>query len=411
MHRTERIGCFRAPIHLKGEPTSAAALKKRNAMEMNEKVVGVLAEILKDKFGMATQRQIDLAIADIVKRTGVRTQGGSVNSFSLSKLIRGCRVISGMAALAENTAESDVAYCKALSTGATPGSYLVPTIQADEIIAFLSIGGAARSAGVRIWPMQGIQKMNVPVATAAPSWVWMAQNSQQTATDPNLGQMAFDLKERRALIAIPNQLLAVSVPAFDTLLAELLALGAAEHEDTAIFATSTVSGGPTAIMSASGISTLTVGGSANGGNVAFVDILAVLAKAAAVKARPPFVWFMSPRTFYQRVLGLVDLNSRPITIPTATQGLYNTVQFSLMGWPVFITPFILENEAVGSGTNQSHILFSNPKYIHLAQDSAIEIAVSTERYFDYAQTAVRGIAHLDTGVAPAAGVIALIGVN
>jgi HK97 family phage major capsid protein len=201
------------------------------------------------------------------------------------------------------------------------------------------------------------------------------------------------------------------VPAFDTLLAELIGLGAGEHEDTAFFGTTTVSGGPTALMHAANISVINSnGGNANGGTVLFTDILGVLAKAAAVKAKPPFCWFMSPRTFYQRILGMVDLNSRPITVPTATQGLYPSVQFSLLGWPVFVTPFILENEAVGSGTNQSHIIFSNPKYLHIGQDGSIEIAVSVERYFDYAQTAVRSVQHEDFGFAPAAGIVAFVGI-
>jgi HK97 family phage major capsid protein len=143
----------------------------------------------------------------------------------------------------------------------------------------------------------------------------------------------------------------------------------------------------------------------------YSDILAVLAKSAAVKAKPPFAWYFSPRTFYQRVLGLIDLQSRPIVVPTATQGLYPSIQFSLMGWPCYISPFILENEAVGSGSSQSHVIFSNPSYIHLAQDNSIEIAISTERFFDQNSTAIRAVQHLDGAVSPAAGVVILFGVN
>ena len=239
----------------------------------------------------------------------------------------------------------------------------------------------------------------------------MAQNSVQTPTDPNLGQMAFDLKERRCLTAVPNQLLATSVPAFDQLLGQLIGLAAAEHEDTAMFNTTTVSGGPTALFAASGITMVNTGGSANGGNISYSDILAVLAQAAAVKAKGPFAWFFSPRTFFQRILGLVDLQSRPLTIPTLTEGLYAAPAYRLMGWPAYVTPFLLENEALGSGTNQAHAVFTNPSYVHIGQDSSIEIAISTERYFDCAQTAIRGLSHEDFGFAPSAGVICLRGIN
>src|SRR5437868_13926807 len=151
---------------------------------------------------------LDKAVADLLRRTQERSAGGKP-AFSLSKMIRGLRALHGEP-INPQSAEDDVKYLRALTTGATPGSYLVPNIQAEEIVAYLSIGGILRASGARIWPMNGIQKMIVPTALGAPTWVWMAQNSVQTPTDPNLGQMAFDLKERRSLVAIPNQLLAVS---------------------------------------------------------------------------------------------------------------------------------------------------------------------------------------------------------
>jgi HK97 family phage major capsid protein len=264
---------------------------------------------------------------------------------------------------------------------------------------------------VRIWDLDGVQKMTVPTELGAPSWVWMAQNSVQTPTDPNLGQMAFDLKERRALVAIPNQLLATSVPAFDTLLAELIGLGAAEHEDTAFFATSTVSGGPVALKSASSTTAILVGGSANGGNLGYADLLSCLSNMVAQKGKGPFAWYFSPRTFYSRVLGMVDSQSRPIVIPTFSQGLYGQVQFTLLGYPVYVTPFILENESNGSGSSQSHAVFTNPKYLHIAQDANIAMAISTERFFDANQTAVRAVQHEDFGYAPPAGIVILNGIN
>jgi HK97 family phage major capsid protein len=384
-------------------------------MQVDESVAKQLAELLVEKFGITTNAQLDRAVADIIRRTDERQARG--NTFSFAQAVRGMSAVAGHS-LNDRTREADIAYARALSTGSTPGSYLIPTMQADEVIAFLSLGGVARSAGVKVIPMSGIQKLNIPTALTAPTWVWMAQNSIQTATDPNLGQVSFDLKTRRALIAVPNELLASSVPAFDTLLAQLIALAAAEHEDTALFATSTVSGGPQAIMSAAGITTLNAGGgSANGGNLTYADILSVLAKAANVKAKPPFCWFASGRTFYQRIMGLLDLQSRPIFIPS-TDGLYKGPNVGtvapvgmLMGFPVFVTPAILENEAVGSGTNQSHLIFTNPGYILLAQDQALEIAISSEFLFSANQTCIRAVSREDAAVAPAAGLIALVGIN
>jgi HK97 family phage major capsid protein len=376
---------------------------------ISDQVLNTVAETLQTKFGFATTSQLDRAVSDLLKKTQEKVAGR--NNFSLSTMVRGLRAMQGTP-LTPKTAEADVAYVKALTTGATPGSYLVPTIQADEIIGYLTIGGIARSSGVRVWPMNGIQKLTVPTATAVPSWVWTAQNSVQTPTDPNLGQMAFDLKERRCLIAVPNQLLAVSVPAFDTLLAELIGFGAAEHEDQAFFNTTTISGGPTALFATANIAMVNCAGSANGGNFSYADILTCMSTMVAAKGQGPFAWYFSPRTFYQRILGLVDLQSRPLTIPTLTEGLYAGAQYRLMGWPVYVTPYLLENEALGSGTNQAHAIFTNPsRYLHIGQDSGIEIAFSLERLFDSAQTMIRGIQHEDFQYCPPSAVICCRGIN
>jgi len=386
---------------------------------LNDAIAKELSALLIEKFGFATTSEVDRAMAEILKRTDVRTkQKGS--GFSYCSAFRGMLAMMGQT-LNQNTAEADVRYCKALSTGNTPGSFLVPTIQSEEFIEYLTLGGVARASGVRIWDMVGIQKLNVVSALASPTWVWTGQNSQQTPTDPNLGQLSFNLNERRAIVAVPNQLLAVSVPAFDTLLAVLLGASAGEFEDTAMFNTTSVSGGPTAMYAASGVTIINAGGgNANGGNLTFADLTTVLATESAAKAKPPFAWYCSPRTFWQRIYSMVDLQSRPLFIPTLSQGLMGgpgqprlgiAPVGNLLGYPIYITPAILNTEAVGSGSNQSHLVLANPQYIHIAQDGAVAIAISTERYFDSNQTAVRAVQQEDFGYAPAQGITILAGVN
>jgi HK97 family phage major capsid protein len=219
------------------------------------------------------------------------------------------------------------------------------------------------------------------------------------------------------LIQIPNQLLAVSVPAFDTLISELIGLAGAEHLDAALFASSQVSGGPINFIGVPGVSFINANGnSANGGSLLFTDLLAVLAKAAAVKAKPPFVWFASPRTFFQRIYGMVDSSSRPLFIPVATQGLQEAPRGTfyvgnLLGFPLFVTQQISETESVGSGSNQSHLCFCNPGFLHIAMSDAIALAVSTEAAFSSNATMLRGVQQIDAGVAPPQGLIVLQGIN
>jgi len=388
-------------------------------MALSSTELNKLIDVLVERGGLATTSQLDKAVADIVRRTQQRQ---AKNGASLSTIIRGLRIAAGQPPLNPDTAQADTAYLqatcqRALSTETQPGSYLVPTIQADEIIEMLNLGGVARASGARIWPMKNIQKMNVPTALTAPSWQWCAQNSVQSSTDANLGQLSFDLKERRVLIAIPNQLLNVSVPAFDTLISQLIGVAGAEHEDTALFASSQVSGGPINFIGVSNVTFINAnGGNANGGNLLFTDLLAVLAQAATVKARPPFCWYSSPRTFFQRIYGMTDSSSRPLFIPTQTQGLQESPRGTfyvgyLLGFPLYVTPFISQTEAVGSGSNQSHLIFTNPGYLHIAQSDAISLAVSTEYQFGANQTCLRGVQELDAGVAPPQGLIVLQGIN
>jgi hypothetical protein len=143
---------------------------------ISPEVTAQLAAILQEKFGFTTQTQLDKAVLDIVRKGEEKysARGGARrNTFSLSTMVRGmCAQLR--VPITQETAEADVQYIKSLTTGATPGSYLVPTIQADEIIQFLETGGILRAAGPRIWPCAGIQKLTVPVATASPAWVWMA---------------------------------------------------------------------------------------------------------------------------------------------------------------------------------------------------------------------------------------------
>ncbi len=232
----------------------------------------------------------DRALAQI--RGGVRVSACS-EQFSLSRMYRG---LSAMQSLVINpeTTEEDINYTKALATGATPGSYLVPTFQANEIIAYLTTAGVLRAAGVRVWPLPGVDKINIPVATAVPTVQYLGQNTAQTATDPNIGQISFSMKTARCLTAIPNELLLVSIPSIDALMAELLGVAFAEFEDAAFFPTSAVTNGPTPIYAASGTTVYNVGNSANGGNLTYNDLISVLWKSAAAKAKAPFVWIMSP---------------------------------------------------------------------------------------------------------------------
>ena len=96
---------------------------------------------------------------------------------------------------------------------------------------------------------------------------------------------------------------------------------------------------------------------------------------------------------------------------TGFDSLEGAFQGRLFGFPVYVSAEFPTNQAVGSGTNQSYILFTNPQYLNIADAGGLELQVSFERFFDSNETALRGVRRIDYGYAPAAAIVILAGVN
>lgn len=362
-----------------------------------------------------TQSQIVACVKEILRREEQRRAEAAEPAFNFARAIRGLCAMRHQPIVMETAQEDGEYAARAMTTSTQPGSYLVPTIQADAIVSQLAQLATARAAGARIWPMKGMQDMNVPAAVAgAPSFVWMAQNSKQTPTDPNLAQLQFDLKLAQALILLPVALFRAAVPQWDTILEDSFALGCAEAEDQAMHASSTVTSGPTALMSQAGITTLNAANNnANGGNLLYGDLLAILQKVVDLKVRSPLAWFMAGRTLL-RILSLQDAQSRPLLIPTYSAPAENigpAAGYSLLGWPVYLTTSISITEAVGSGSSQSHAILTNPKAIHVAESGDVSLAVSTDFALESADVALRVGHRVSFAYSPSAAICVLAGIN
>jgi len=360
-----------------------------------------------------TKKQLIEAMRQTLARMEAARQLGE-HRFSYAKAIRGLCALKH-APLVTEWAEEDAAYVRALNATSTPGQYLVPTIQGDAIVSQLAQLMTARAAGCRIWPCAKIQEFTVPAAIAnAPQFVWMAMNSRQTPTDPNFGQLSFDLKLAQALILMPVQLFRDAVPQWDTILEDDFALGLAEAEDQAMHASSTLANAPTALMAQVGISVINAAnGAASGGNLLYGDLLALLQKVVDLKVRSPLAWFMAGRTL-TRVLSLQDAQSRPLLIPTYSAPAENigpAAGYSLLGWPVFLSTSISTTEAVGSGTNQSHAILTNPKSIHIAESGDVSLEASTDFALESADVAIRIGHRVSFAYSPSAAICVLQGIN
>ena len=385
-------------------------------MEFNSEVLTKLANEISKLGIFATQHQVNKFIADVAAQgSSSRDFGGNQKSGNgITQLIRGLSAQAGRVISAE-TAKADAEYVqRTLTTSATPGSYLVPTIQADAIVEILGRGGVVRASGATIWPMASIQKLNIPTETAEPNVEYLGENVVQTPSSPDLGQIALDLKERRALVALPNNLLRVSVPAVDAIVTRLLGKAFAKSEDLAFF--QGIAGGPTSLLNQPGITVINQAGATLG----YTDLLAVLSAAASVEAEGPFAWYMHPDTFFNKILGMKDTTNRPIVtgynalldnsesnvgFVGQQAGAAGPIRYALMGHPVYLSVRVPQH--VGSGSATSYIAFTNPSYIHIGDSGSVEIAISGERFFDANQTAVRAVGRHDIKLGPANGVIVL----
>jgi HK97 family phage major capsid protein len=386
-------------------------------MNFNPDLMSKLADALAATGVFTLRSQFNEALAAMQKRA--HDGNGRSHDFSISKWVRGAAAIQSRP-LNEFTRTSDVEYFensirqtedlkRSLSTTTTPGSYLVPTQQAAEVVALLETYGVLRQAKPRIWNMAS-DKLTIPVQAAGATFEWIGQNTQQSASDVTPSQLALQLFTCRALTAIPNELLFSSSPEVDSFIVDLLAIGAAAAEDAAFFSTTSVTNGPTSLYASSGTTTYITGGGANGANLTYADLTRILYEASKAKATGPFVWFMSPRSFWQRTVGLLDSSSRPLFIPFAA-GMSPGIPAKLFGHDVLISPYIPENQTVGSQTTCSYAVLTNPKYIHIGQQSnALQLDVSSDYLFAHNQTAIRAVRMVTFGLAPAAGVCILKGI-
>jgi HK97 family phage major capsid protein len=383
-------------------------------MEINAQMLQKLASELLATGLFASQHEVNKTLADLQK--GSRSTANA-DEPSISKMIRGLQARKGVI-LNTATQEDDINYVsKTLTTSGTPGSYLVPTIQADKIIEILGRGGVLRASGATMWPMTNVQTLNIPTETAEPNVEYLAPNATQSASDPNFGQISLSLKTRRSLVAIPNELLKVSTPAVDAVITGLFGKAFAKSEDLAFF--QGIASGPTSVLTAAGTTTINQAGA----NPAYTDLLAVLSAFSTAEGENGS-WYIHPTVFFKKILGLVDSNNRPIV--TGYNDLLNSstansafvgqqagnagpVKFTLLGHPVYLSARIPTH--VGSGSATSYILFTNPAYVHVGDDNGIEVAISAERFFDSNQTAIRAVSRHDFGYSNQAAIVLLENVS
>lgn len=350
-----------------------------------------------------TQKQITEIVKKILDRADARAASGAP-PLNLSAMLRGMKVLKGEA-VAPSTAEADLRVLKALDPGSNPGAYLVETTTAEVIGAYASLGGALDAAGPRIIPMPNVLKKTL-VLPSIPDFQWLGASSQISAADPVVGQVTANLKFRKALVEVSNELMATSNPAVDEYLAEIFGVAAGESTDQYVFSASDVAGAPKCLFTTPTVTRVLVGANPNGGALAYSDIFAMIDAAHANGCHMPWCFFCSPRTF-DRIFELATSTSMPFLTPRALQT--GPSAWSLFDIPLYVSPAIPEDLITGSNTDTSYMVLADPKFFNLFR-GGFELSISTERLFDANASLVRCTAHEDISYFPPEAIIVLEGV-
>jgi HK97 family phage major capsid protein len=282
------------------------------------------------------------------------------------------------------TAEVDKAAFKSITTGNAPGTYLVPEIQANEIVSLLSRGGILRKSGAKLLPCGSVRKFDIPVETGAVNVQYISENSAPTPVDPNFDQRKHVTKDLRALFFASNNLARTSVPVFDSVVRDIAAKAVARAEDQSFFAG--LANGPTSVANIANVTTVNQVGS----TLAYDDLINTI--VAGMDSEGPiedFVWYGNSQ-FFKKVFKLKDTAGLPLVKPCRNEE--NGAAFELLGFPLFISPTLPNH--VGSGSASTFALFTYPQNIQIA-DGNLEVSLATEYAFEYDQVAVRIVAPRD----------------
>ena len=316
--------------------------------------------------------------------------GADENAASIGAVIRG---LAARANKPLTKDAADLAVVKSLSTGSTPGSYLVPTEQYSQLIPALSRGGVLRRAGATIVPLTYGQRVQVPIegAVSDSETVYINENSQLSSPiTPNIEQRDVTLKQLAAIFEASANLARTSKPGFDQVCAEIMARKVARGEDFSFFAGK--AGGPISLLNRNNTSIVNQAG----GSLAYSDITGLLQVADESEGQiENFAFFTSPLGL-NKLRSLRDSSNRPILkVRLSDDGA--TAVYSLLGHRLYTTPAIQNH--VGSGNATTYIAFFDPANV-LICDGGLELAIADDgQYFDRAAVGVRVIAHREFALA------------
>lgn len=242
--------------------------------------------------------------------------------------------------------------------------------------------------------------MSIPRLTSGPSVSYPGEATSITPVDQVWGQIALTAKKRAILEKISNELLSDSVIDLAEQVASRMAYEFSLQLDNEFIngdGTATF-GGETGLLSALGAAgNYYAGGASNSGKDTWAEIviddLTGTMGLLTSEYRRNRAWIMSTAFYFEVALKLVA-SAGGNTIASVAGGMSDERPM-LLGYPVYIT----DHMPTSTGTGQKSALFGAfSQGVVIGDRSPLQVAVSTDRYFDEDVTAMRGISRYDINV-------------
>lgn len=274
------------------------------------------------------------------------------------------------------------AQLRAMSEGtAGDGGYLVPE-EFSTLVIIKKQAIAKMRKFASVIPMV-TDKLHVPYDNANTAPTWESENSNPTPSNATFSEITLTPYKLKVLSVASNELLADANVSIINYLADQFARIMAAEEDKQFF-TGNGSSKPTGLRSLSVTSVTQAGAS-----LAYSDVLKLF-MALPEQYRANACFCTSP-TGIQLLMGLVDSQNRPIFMPSWEAGkpatLFGRPLLEVADWPTNLT--------VGSASNTTELWFGDLSTYVIGDRQAIEMSLSTDRYFEYDQTAIKAILRVD----------------
>lgn len=221
------------PCHPEARVLTVKTLPSHKEQIMTEQTETALASLTAD---LATLKQRTDALDTAVRRAAVQPQGGDAPAHGIGRLLRALAGGRGDPARAADFAAktwNDGYTAKALAAGVgSAGGYLVPEVQALEVVELLRKASAVRRLGPTVVPMPHGTLLMAKLTGGAQA-DYLGENTAITPSLPSFGQIRLTARKLAALVPISNDLIRYSAPAADQVVRDDLVTALAEREDLA----------------------------------------------------------------------------------------------------------------------------------------------------------------------------------